>query len=172
MDRIGELRKSAQVKINLGCGETPFDGFVNIDIQTAPCKPDLVADVRQLPFSDSSVDYIECHQVLEHFELDEGNKALKEWSRILKPQGYILVTVPDILCFAQGFMKSLGHIPEVWPGVVRYIYGGLGEFNRHLSCFSPPYLMYKMGEYGFHCITDPWQDRATPSFAVLGCKVK
>lgn len=171
MDRIGELRDQAKIKVNLGCGETPFDGFINVDIQESPCKPDLIADCRNLPFPDASVDWLECHQMLEHFELEEGFKVLAEMQRVVKKDGHILITVPDIIGFFKGFVTAIGHLPEVWPGIVRYIYGGKGDYNRHVAAFSPQYLHYKISEYGFNCETFSWHLRATPSFAVLGCRV-
>lgn len=49
-------------------------------------------DGKKLPFSDNNFDVVCAFDVLEHIK--EDDKALKEWARVLKPQGHILITVP------------------------------------------------------------------------------
>ena len=63
-----------------------------VDLQAAR-KPDLQADMRQLPIAADSVDLIWCHHVLEHIEEDRA--AMSELSRILRPStGELIVSVP------------------------------------------------------------------------------
>jgi len=56
----------------------------------------LTADVRELPFADSSLDKVFSISVLEHvFPADGGDvKALKEIARVLQPAGRLVFTVP------------------------------------------------------------------------------
>lgn len=56
----------------------------------ASCKPDLVADVHNLPFSDNEFQTILCREVLEHC-IDPA-KAVHEMMRVLKPGGTLLLT--------------------------------------------------------------------------------
>jgi hypothetical protein len=37
------------LKLNLGCGYTRMDGYVNVDVSAA-CNPDLVADLEEVPW--------------------------------------------------------------------------------------------------------------------------
>ncbi|MBO6702582.1 MAG: class I SAM-dependent methyltransferase [Pseudomonadales bacterium] len=55
---------------------------------------DLVGgDVRRLPFHDSTFDALVSWGVIEH--LEEGpNAALKEFFRVVRPGGYMFITVP------------------------------------------------------------------------------
>jgi SAM-dependent methyltransferase len=62
---------------------------VNIDPST---EPTIVGDVRKTTFADKSVDSILCCEVLEHVQYPE--LCVKEISRILKPGGKALITVP------------------------------------------------------------------------------
>jgi len=57
-------------------------------------KPDLVADAHALPFKHEVFDSIVCTQVLEH--LKNPFLAVSEFRRILKPQGIVLLTVPQV----------------------------------------------------------------------------
>ena len=84
-------------RLNLGCGPVHFDqneGWVNIDFDSA-YAPDVVADVRQLPFEDNSIEEVYASHLLEHFSYDEP--VLEEWFRVLAKNGNITIVVPDIL---------------------------------------------------------------------------
>ena len=48
---------------------------------------------RALPFSDNSYGIIESSHSLEHME--DTEKTMREWIRILKPGGILLIIVPD-----------------------------------------------------------------------------
>lgn len=53
---------------------------------------DVIADASNLPFEDSSLDYIITSHLLEH--IWDPIFCIKEWIRVLKPNGYILTIVP------------------------------------------------------------------------------
>lgn len=53
-------------------------------------KPDVVADVHQLPFGDDSYDHILFTEVLEHCHTP--TKVISELRRILKPGGTLILT--------------------------------------------------------------------------------
>lgn len=50
------------------------------------------ADARKIPFRSDTFDYLICSDVLEHIE---GDEAVKECYRVLKPGGIALITVPN-----------------------------------------------------------------------------
>ena len=51
-----------------------------------------MADARHIPFEDSRFDIVVSSDVLEHIEND--SEALREWHRVLKPGGKLLLFVP------------------------------------------------------------------------------
>lgn len=53
----------------------------------------LPASIYELPYEDSSFDFIICSEVLEHLEND--SKALQEIHRVLKKNGTLVITVPN-----------------------------------------------------------------------------
>ncbi len=56
----------------------------------------LAADVRRLPFGDSSVDVILSNSTLDHFEAEGDLEAsIRELARVLKPCGLLLITLDN-----------------------------------------------------------------------------
>jgi ubiquinone/menaquinone biosynthesis C-methylase UbiE len=72
-----------------------YSGEGKIGLQTGTwdnSKLDIVSDILSIPLSDHSVDAIMCTEVLEHIPDPLG--AIKEFSRLVKPGGYLLITAP------------------------------------------------------------------------------
>lgn len=78
------------IRLNLGCGNKKIDGFIGVDIKDA----DVQADIRNLPFADESVDEIMAIHVCEHFYLSQIVGVIKEWLRVLKPDGVMALELP------------------------------------------------------------------------------
>jgi ubiquinone/menaquinone biosynthesis C-methylase UbiE len=53
---------------------------------------DIISDITTIPESDSSFDAIMCIEVFEH--LPEPLKAIREFARLLKPDGHLILTAP------------------------------------------------------------------------------
>lgn len=64
--------------------------YITIDLYSP--LADLKADICDLPFEESSFDFILCNHVLEHIPNDK--KAMKELYRVLKPKGTAILQVP------------------------------------------------------------------------------
>lgn len=104
--RIRRLLARDTVRLNLGCGETTFPGWIGVD-QFFGGEVELVLDLRRpLPFPDASVDYCYSEHFLEHLDPIEGLRHLKEVRRILKPHGRYRVVVPDVLKFARHYLEG------------------------------------------------------------------
>jgi ubiquinone/menaquinone biosynthesis C-methylase UbiE len=72
-----------------------YNGDGNIGMQTGTwdnTKLDIVSDITSIPVEDGSFDAVMCTEVLEH--VPDPVAALKELNRILRKDGYLLVTVP------------------------------------------------------------------------------
>lgn len=93
------------IKLNLGCGDDYLEGFVNVDAY-AEHKVDARYDVIQLPYEDNSIDEIRVFHVIEHFHYHDGQKALNEWFRVLKPGGRLHLETPDFLESCKEFIKQ------------------------------------------------------------------
>jgi len=81
--------------LNLGSGRRVLDGFVNIDRYTV--LPSMVkADIYKLPMKEESADGLFSAHSLEHLPIRRATLALRDWYRILKPGGQLLLSMPDI----------------------------------------------------------------------------
>ena len=84
------------LRLNLGCGQKILPGYVNVDFENkwAKKKPDVECDIRKLPYEDGTADEILSVHVIEHFYLWEVPDILKEWHRVLRPGGKLILECP------------------------------------------------------------------------------
>jgi ubiquinone/menaquinone biosynthesis C-methylase UbiE len=54
----------------------------------------LDLEIEDLPFDDGCFDLVICNQVLEHLKNEQG--AIENIVRVTKPQGYILIGIPNL----------------------------------------------------------------------------
>lgn len=86
-------RKPAPTHLNLGCGDQPKPGFLNVDIHRYP-GVDKVVDLRKKwPWKDCSIEWISASEVAEH--LPDPIHFMNEAWRVLKPGGHLDMVVPS-----------------------------------------------------------------------------
>lgn len=83
------------VKVQLGCGHKPWDGWINVDGPRAASHADLVADLREIPLESGIADVVAAIHVFEHFYQWETGAVLAEWKRLLKPGGKLILELPS-----------------------------------------------------------------------------
>jgi glycosyltransferase involved in cell wall biosynthesis len=97
------------IRLNLGCGDKILPGYVNIDLvdERAGHKPDIICDVRKLaPLPDAYADEAMAIHVVEHFWRWEVVDILREWRRVLKPGGKIILECPNLLSACEAVLKN------------------------------------------------------------------
>lgn len=100
---------AAVKKLNLGCGDKILPGYVNVDVVESRrgFKPDVICDLHRLtPFEDDTIDEILSVHVVEHFWRWEVVGVLKEWVRVLKPGGKMILECPNLLSAAQELVMN------------------------------------------------------------------
>ncbi|HQO34636.1 MAG TPA: carbamoyltransferase C-terminal domain-containing protein [bacterium] len=74
-----------------------INGFVNIDVPGSDTFDDVKSDLGNLSaYADNSVDLIHSHGYLQTLTLDRVRTVLREWHRVLKENGVLLLEVPGV----------------------------------------------------------------------------
>lgn len=109
----------------------------------APLLPDVEADLLALPFPDDYADEARAIHVIEHFQVWDAPKALREWVRVLKPGAELAIECP---CLDK--IVKLFDVPNVPPYLT---YWGLYGDPRmedplmiHHWCYSEKQLLRAM----------------------------
>ena len=97
------------MKLNLGCGDKILPGYVNVDV--APSRagktPDVLCNLRRLlAFEDGVAEEVLSVHVVEHFWRWEVVDVLREWVRVLKPGGKMILECPNLLSACQQFLAD------------------------------------------------------------------
>jgi hypothetical protein len=147
-----------EVKLNLGCCDRHFDGFVNVDI-TPPA--DELADLNQVwPWEDSTIDQIRAWDIFEH--LKTPTLSMNEAWRVLKPDGILDLIVPTT--DGRGWAQDPTHV--CYPPWNRNSLFYFEHNNPHLTRFAPA--------NGVHCAfrivkaeEEPLADQVSRLHAIL-----
>lgn len=140
------------MQLNLGCGGDIQEGYVNVDIRHLP-GIDIIADVRNLPFKNESVDTIRALDVYEHISHRESQKLLVHWVSLLKPGGLLYIRGPCINRIIQYFLledldnnnNDLGRI-ELF---IDNIFGSQDYLeNLHRTIIHPDLMYYYLSRAG------------------------
>jgi predicted SAM-dependent methyltransferase len=100
------------IKVNLGCGNRFLEDWVNIDFVSQNDNV-IQYDLRNgIPLDDSSADVIYHSHILEHFTKDEAIFFLTECYRVLKKDGIIRISIPDLELIARQYLTMLTFVQE------------------------------------------------------------
>lgn len=96
---------ASKTVLHVGCGPVggaplhfSFAGWQEIRLDIDPdCQPDIVASITDMAaVPDASVDGAYSAHNLEHLPAHEVPMALREFYRVLRPGGHVLLTMPDL----------------------------------------------------------------------------
>jgi len=136
------------MKLNLGCGGDKRKGYVNIDIRKE-VNPDRIMDLEKTPypFDDNSVDEILAKDIIEHFSFRNVEKVVKEWHRILKKGGKLVIQTPDF----DAILKAIKQEKiKGWWQISYWLYGGQDyKENTHKLIFTKSEIKKFLENIGF-----------------------
>lgn len=108
----------APARMNLGCGDWPLAGWVNVD-ESPRVAADVVASVPPIPAEDESLDDLYLGHLLEHLPPARGGALLLEAYRCLRPGGRIGVVVPDTRAVLEQYVQQTAACVEYPQGTIR-----------------------------------------------------
>ena len=89
-------RRQPPFSVNVGSGNEPFQGWVNLDLDpTVPA--DILWDITDgLPFADNICAFVYSEHFLEHIPVQQGLRFLGECYRSLQAGGVVRIAMPSI----------------------------------------------------------------------------
>ncbi|RCJ06758.1 hypothetical protein DDK22_19970 [Cupriavidus necator] len=150
-DKLAAARATC-LKINLGCGHVPLEGYMNVDRRELT-GVDIVSEVTGLPLQPGDVDEVFSSHLIEHFPQEQlRRELLPYWKSLLKPGGRFRAVVPDAEAMIQEY--TAGRYP--YDDMREVMYGGQdydGDF--HFNMFTPEHMRRLLEEAGFTRIEIP-----------------
>ncbi len=108
-------------------------------------NPDVVADIRKLPFLDNSFDLVTAFEVLEHLPFAEVEVALSELKRV--SNGKVLISVPYKSTYFE-FVFKFPFVRTIFRRLfldfhlrIPLVFGGIGVSGQHyweIDLFETP----------------------------------
>lgn len=91
------------MRLNIGCGHAHWPGFVNVDSHDDKKMgpPDVRAEAGKLPYDKGQIDEIHAIHIFEHFSRMDADDILREWHRVLKTGGKLVMEMPCLDKIAQ-----------------------------------------------------------------------
>lgn len=170
-DTPSSLATTTRVFLNLGCGRTGADRLppifrssewrqVRIDIDEQ-VQPDIVNSNEELKdIADASADAIWSSHNLEHLPVHRLPQAMAEMYRVLKPDGFAVITLPDLHAVAQlvvdGRLTEVAYESPAGPiRALDMLFGHTAslaagnDYMAHRSGFDAKFLAESLLEAGF-----------------------
>jgi predicted SAM-dependent methyltransferase len=84
------------MKLNIGAGGRRIAGYTGVDMVERP-GADIVAPANAIPLADGVASEVLAVHLIEHLVPWEVADTLKEWRRLLRPGGRLVLELPDLI---------------------------------------------------------------------------
>lgn len=107
---------NGKVLLNVGCGPYPNPGFINLEYSWHP-GIDICWNIvtKPYPLADNSLEGVYSEHCLEHIPYESCFNNLKEFHRMLKPEGTLRIIVPDGETYCSLYLKKLSDPGTMMP---------------------------------------------------------
>jgi FkbM family methyltransferase len=117
---INAKRYNKNLKLNLGSGGVPYPGYLSVDLYDK--RAHVHMDITKLDFHDNTAVEILASHVFEHLNPYHALDILKDWNRVLKPGGKLIMEMPDIEALCARFADA--NTGERY-GILNAVYGSV-----------------------------------------------
>jgi glycogen(starch) synthase len=162
-----EALAAAELRINVGCGEQPLRGYVNVDFRELP-GVDVVADAARMPFEPGSLKEVASYHLIEHFREHHARTVLlPHWRSLLRPDGMLRVITPNwevMIEHLQAGRLTFAQFKQVTFGLQDY------SGDDHFALYSPETLTALLESAGFtrvQVLADRRQNGLSPEMELL-----
>jgi len=133
------------MKLHIGCGEKYLPGYKHLDARPYP-HVDYVGKADDLSrFANGTITEIYACHILEHFPRHAILNVLKEWNRVLIPNGTLRIAVPDFEAIVKEYQAN-----KDLDKVLGLLYGGQNyEYNYHYQAYDFERIKRLLTEAGF-----------------------
>jgi len=106
------IKTKPKTVLEIGIGNKTVSNYLKqMRFQITTCdfdknlQPDIVADIRNLPFKTNSFDTILACQILEHIPFEDVKKALSELKRVSKKN--VIISIPYTRAYMENLFKII-----------------------------------------------------------------
>jgi predicted SAM-dependent methyltransferase len=156
--------------LHLGAGGKRIANASNCDLYDPAADRRLDAtDLAEI--ESGTVDIVEHHHMIEHLDAAQLERGLREWARVLKPGGLLIVSAPDLEAVLREWLSM--DETDRWDYGIKMIYGSQEHAGMfHKTGFTAARMASVVARVG---LTQQWSYRGyprrpTPSFISISRK--
>jgi len=147
------------MKLNLGCGTSRIEGFINVDID-ASLSPEQCWDfTKSFPVDSNSVEVVTLYHVIEHISKANRDFILSEIHRVLQPEGLFIVSYPEFMKCVENWKNNVRGKRDFWEAT---LYGRQASvFDHHVTIMDTDQFCLQLVRHGFEVLfrgSEPGQE--------------
>lgn len=97
------------VKLNLGCGPSIMEGYINIDTDALDERV-VQMNILDLNYPENSVDEIYAKDIIEHLPLEKSVKAILHWGKLCKSGATLFIQTTNFKKILEAYQAGIWNL--------------------------------------------------------------